>query len=40
MAITKHCNDCEADITADALTHDCPQRRARLALVQMSAETV
>lgn len=29
--IKKYCNDCKADITADPLTHDCPQRRVRLA---------
>jgi hypothetical protein len=30
MPITKRCGDCGADITSDLLTHDCPQRRARL----------
>lgn len=29
--LIKRCNDCGADITADPLTHDCPQRRARKA---------
>lgn len=27
--IPLYCNDCEADITADPLTHDCNERRAR-----------
>lgn len=31
MNLIKRCNDCEADITAEPLTYDCPERRARLA---------